>query len=75
MTKTGRRMKKPSTGFVHLRDLVPRNDPKGGSAGKTVFGERPPVSETQMKQPVQDVPAERRRKPSHDRNRKRGDTT
>jgi hypothetical protein len=73
--KTGRRRTKPSPGFVPLRDLVPRNDPKGGSARKAVFGERPPVTETQDKQPFQDVPAERRRKPGHDRNSKRGETT
>jgi hypothetical protein len=75
MTKTGRRRTKPSTGFVPLRDLVPRNDPKGGSAGKTVFGERPPVLETEDKHPFKDVPAERRQKPGHDRNRRGGETT
>jgi hypothetical protein len=72
--KTGRRRTKPSPGFVPLRDLVPRNDPKGGSAQKTLFGERPPVPETEKKQPFQDVPAERRQKPGHDRNRKTGET-
>jgi hypothetical protein len=32
--KTGRRRTKPSSRFVPLRDLAPRNDPKGGAAQK-----------------------------------------
>jgi hypothetical protein len=73
--KTGRRRIKPSPGIVPLKDLVPRNDPKGGSAQRTVFGERPPVSEIEEKQTFRDVPAERRQKPDHDRNRKKGEPT
>jgi hypothetical protein len=73
--KTGHRKKKPSPGFVPLRDLVPRNDPKGGSAGKTVFGERPPVPEAEETHPFKDVPAERRQQPGHDRNKRKGETT
>jgi len=61
--------------FISLKDLVPRNDPKGGSAQKTVFGERPPVFDTNEKQPSQDIPAERRQKPGHGRNRTEGKTT
>jgi hypothetical protein len=33
-------------GVISLKDLIPRQDPKGGAAGrrKTVFGEGPVVS-------------------------------
>ncbi len=71
--KKGRRKTKTPPGFVALRDLVPRNDPKGGSAGKTVFGERPQILETEDNHPLKDVPAERRQKPGHDRSRKKGE--
>jgi hypothetical protein len=74
VTKTGRHRTKPSPGVVPLRDLVPRSDPKGGAGQKTVFGERPPVCETEDKQPFKDVPVERRRKPGHGQNRKKGET-
>ncbi len=73
--KTGRRRTKPSPRFVPLRDLVPRIDPKGGSSQKTVFGEPPPVSAREEKQETQDVPTERRQKPGHGRNRKKGEAT
>jgi len=73
--KAGRHRTKPPSRFVPLRDLVPRSDPKGGTAQKTVFGERPPVSEAEEKQHIQEVSAERRQKPGHDRNRKKGETT
>jgi hypothetical protein len=73
--KTGRSRTKPWPVVVPLRDLVPRSDPKGGSAQRTVFGERPPITVSEEKQHVQDVPVERRQKPGHDRDRKRGETT
>ncbi len=75
MTKPRRRRKEPSPGFVPLRDLVPRNDPKGGAAQKTVFGERPPIPKTEEEPPFKDAPAERRPKPGHDRHRKKGART
>jgi hypothetical protein len=74
MMKTGRRRKKPSPGFVLLRDLVPRNDPKGGASQKTVFGERPPVPETEERL-YHESPTERRQKPGHDRHQKKGERT
>jgi hypothetical protein len=55
--------------------MRPRNDPKRRSAQKAVFGERPPVPEVEEKQHFQDVPVERRQKPGHDRDRKKGETT
>jgi len=75
--KTTRRRTRPPTGFIPLKDLAPRNDPKGGAARKAVFGERPPVSGTDGEQPRPDVEvqAERRQKPAQDRNRKKGEPT
>jgi len=73
--KTGRRRTKPPPGVVPLKDLAPRSDPKGGAGQKTVFGERPPVPEAEEKQHIQEVSTERRQKPGHDRNRKKGETT
>jgi hypothetical protein len=73
--KAGRRKAKRSPAFVALRDLVPRNDPKGGATQKTVFGERPAVSEAEEKDPIHEVPAERRQKPGHGRNKRRGEVT
>lgn len=64
--KSGRRKTK-LPGFVPLRDLVPRNDPIGGSARKTVFGEPPPVRDPDDEPPFQEPPLERRRKPGHER--------
>jgi hypothetical protein len=73
--KTGRRRMKPSAGFVPLRDLVPRSDPKGGAAQKAVFGERPPVTED--KEQSREIPVEQRLASvqDHARKRKKGETT
>jgi hypothetical protein len=72
--KTGRRRTKRSPAFVALRDLVPRNDPRGGAAQKTVFGERP-VAGTNDGQPIQEVAAERGQKPGYGRNKRKGERT
>ena len=56
MTKPlGRR--KRTNGLIALKDLVPRKDPKGGAAGKTVFGDLSPLAGP--------APEPRAREPAH----------
>ena len=45
------RSKKKLTDLVLLKDLIPRGELKGGSTGKTVFGEVPPFSEPGTREP------------------------
>ena len=49
-------------GLVLLKDLVPRADPKGGAAGKTVFGALPPEPETQEPRDPRETKSKRPRK-------------
>lgn len=43
MAKTPGSRNKRNGGLITLKDLVPRKDPKGGAAGKAVFGDLSPM--------------------------------
>jgi hypothetical protein len=51
VTIEGRGKGRKPGGVVLLKDLVPREDPKGGAGTKTVFGERPPATVDSEKDP------------------------
>ena len=41
MSNSSRSRDRKSRELVHLKDLVPKRDPKGGGRTKPVFGQRP----------------------------------
>lgn len=41
MSNSSRSRDRKATELVHLKDLVPKKDPRGGGRTKPVFGQRP----------------------------------
>lgn len=61
MTNDSRAKERRPKGLVLLKDLMPRKDPKGGGASKSVFGQQPVVPEAPSPVPPA-KPATRKRK-------------
>lgn len=52
MANDSRPKERKPKGLVLLKDLMPRKDPKGGSAGKAVFGQQPVAPQVTSRAPA-----------------------
>ena len=60
MSNSSRSRDRKARELVHLKDLVPKRDPKGGGRTKPVFGQRP--VEPEGESPAPQVGPESRKK-------------